>query len=99
VYFQQALEAKPNDIGLTRNLAIALRGVERFADAIPLYRQVIDKDPNDAGAYFDLASCYEKMGQTDDAVKAYERYAVLIKDKDPSGAQKARDRAGSLKNP
>jgi hypothetical protein len=39
------------------------------------------------------------MGQVDAAAKAYQQYATLVRAKDPKGAQRAEERAGSLKNP
>jgi Flp pilus assembly protein TadD len=82
-----------------RNLAIALRGSERYAEAIKQYEQVVRHKPDDAGAQYDLANCYEKMGQVDAAAKAYEKYATLVRLKDPKGAERAQERATSLKNP
>jgi Flp pilus assembly protein TadD len=60
---------------------------------------VIALAPNDQGAHYDLANCYEKMGQTDKAVRAYTRYAELVRAKDPEGAKRAQERAASIANP
>jgi hypothetical protein len=48
---------------------------------------------------YDLANCYEKMGQVDDAAKAYQQYADLVKYSDEKGAKRAVERADSLRNP
>jgi Flp pilus assembly protein TadD len=99
VSFQKAVDEKPDEVSFRRNLAIALRSAERYQEAIPQYVAVTKKDRSDAGALYDLAACYEKMGQTDDAAKAYQQYAELVRYSDEKGAKRATERADSLKNP
>ncbi|HTU59743.1 MAG TPA: tetratricopeptide repeat protein, partial [Polyangiales bacterium] len=63
------------------------------------YLAVTKKDRSDAGALYDLANCYEKMGQLEEAAKAYKGYAELVRYKDTAGAKRADERADSLRNP
>ena len=81
------------------NRAIALRSAERYQEATTHYQLVVKKAPTDAGAHYDLANCLEKLGKLDEAAKAYEQYAKLVRLKDPKGAERADQRAESLKHP
>ena len=39
---------------------------------------------------------HEKLGKNLEAAAAYERYAQAVKDRDPAGAERARQRAADL---
>jgi tetratricopeptide (TPR) repeat protein len=73
-----------------------MRGAERYADAIPHYEKFVAKKPWDVGMLYDLANCYEKMGDTAKAVPAYERYAKAVAEKDPAAAERAKKRIQAM---
>lgn len=95
VHLQHALELR-DDVEQHRNLAITLRGVERFKDAIVHYEAVLKKFPNDEGALYDLANCYEKLGDNPNAAQTYRRYVNATRAKDPAAAQRGEDRIKAL---
>jgi Flp pilus assembly protein TadD len=95
VHLQHALELR-DDVEQHRNLAITLRGAERYKDAIPHYEAVLKKDPNDIGALYDLANCYEKLGDNPNAVQTYKRYVSAARAKDPAAAQRGEERIKAL---
>jgi hypothetical protein len=45
---------------------------------------------------YDLANCYEKLGDNANAVKTYQRYVGAIVAKDPAAAERARERIKAI---
>ncbi|HVZ31197.1 MAG TPA: tetratricopeptide repeat protein [Polyangiaceae bacterium] len=95
VHLQHALELR-DDVEQHRNLAITLRGAERYKEAIPQYEAVLAKNPNDVGALYDLANCYEKLGDNTHAASTYRRYVEVVRTKDPAAAQRGEERIKQL---
>lgn len=79
------------------NLAVALRASERCEDAVPHYRKALDLGRNDEGVLFDLAICYEQVGEYEAAIRTYERYIEKVEGSDPEAAQRARDTIDRLR--
>lgn len=88
---EQALSVDPYDVEVARNLAIAYRGAKRCKEAIPIYIKALDLgDGGPPDLLFDLASCYEKVGQTKMAIATFERYIKATQERDPEAAERAR---------
>ena len=93
-----AVKAEPYDANMARNLAVAYRGAQRFEEAIPIYIKALELgDGGPPDLLFDLASCYEKNGQTDLAISTFERYIRAIKKSDTDGAARAQRAVDNLK--
>ncbi len=85
------MAADPYDVEIARNLAIAYRGAKRYKDAIPIYIKALELgDGGPPGLLFDLASCHEKLGQTEMAIATFERYIKATEKSDPEAAERAR---------
>lgn len=48
-----------------------------YQEAVELYRQAIEQEPENAKLYFNLASALHKVGKTDEAMQAYDRFEHL----------------------
>jgi Flp pilus assembly protein TadD len=95
---EQAIAADPYDPEIARNLAIAYRGAKRYKEAIPIYIKAIELgDGGPPDLLFDLASCYEKVGNTDMAIATFNRYIKATEKSDPEGAQRAQRAVENLK--
>ena len=95
---ETALEMDPYDAEISRNLAISLRGAKRYKEAIPIYIKALglgDGGPPDL--LFDLASCYERVGNTKMAIDTFERYIRATKKNDPTAAARAQNAVDALK--
>jgi len=68
-----------NAIGLY-NLAGAAIEDENWTEAVTLLNQALTLDPKFADAAYNLALCYEKLGQKGEAKKAWEQYLALCSD-------------------
>lgn len=87
---EKAFDANPHDPSLARNLAIAYRGAGQYKRAIPVYIKALELgDGGPPELLFDLATCYEKVGDSEKAIAAFRRYIDAVKDQDPAAAQRA----------
>lgn len=48
-----------------------------YQQAVELYRQAIEQDPENAKLHFNLASALHKVGKTEEAMQAYDRFESL----------------------
>jgi cytochrome c-type biogenesis protein CcmH/NrfG len=62
-------------------LANAYYDVQKFAEAAPLYEEVLKLTPDNADVMVDLGVCYRNMGRYDDAVAMFERALKVEPDK------------------
>ena len=88
---EAAIQSQPDQVELHHNLAIALRATERWDEAIPYYTRARELGDSSRGLLFDLAVCYENVGQTALAIETYEAYVRAAESADPAGAQAVRD--------
>lgn len=51
-----------------------------FEEAVQLYRQAINKNPDNARLYFNLGNAYSKLGNTEEALSAFEEFKRRSKD-------------------
>ena len=95
---QRAVDADPYDPAFARDLAIAYRGAGRYKQAIPIYIKALELgDGGPPDLLFDLASCYEKVGNTEMAIKTFERYIRAVKKSDPDSADRAERAVENIK--
>jgi Flp pilus assembly protein TadD len=94
---ERAVDADPYDPASARNLAIAYRGGGHYAKAIPIYIKAIELgDGGPPDLLFDLASCYEKTGNTELAIDTFEAYIRAVKKSDPAAAERAKRAVANL---
>ncbi len=68
--FAKELEADPTNLAILTNRIVALNGAGRTDDLKPALEALIAADPNNVTAYFQLASYYQKKGDTAAALEA-----------------------------
>ncbi len=80
-HLEFALKETPNDAVLLLQLAKIELLENNPAAAEPLLRRVIENDPGDTEARYQLVSCLNKLGKTEEsneALKQYERYKAVL---------------------
>ncbi len=70
---RKAVELLPDDVEAHHNLAVSLKNIERFDEAVASYRRVLEIKPDFAEAHFSFASVLFEMGQLNDAMKSCHR--------------------------
>ncbi len=68
-FFEDAAARDPKNPEPRLKLADFFYDQQRWAEAIPWYRQSVDLNPGNVDARTDLATCYFKLGQFDQALK------------------------------
>jgi predicted TPR repeat methyltransferase len=76
--YHKALELRPGDPGVLRNLGAALRQLKRHEEAAELFERGIRERPGDLDNYYSLSVAYKDMGRTDDAI-AILRKAIEVR--------------------
>jgi Tfp pilus assembly protein PilF len=71
--YKQALRAVPDHVPALHRLATLYTNDERYSDAIPLWKRLVDVTDGDANAYNDLGYAYDLAGYEDPAEAAYLR--------------------------
>ena len=66
-----------NRIEAYNRFAISAAQAQLWNEAVFRWKQVIDIDPDNAKAYNNLGVAYEALGDTDEAVAAYQRATEL----------------------
>ena len=69
--YQAALRVKPDFHRCLNRIAYVLAGLERYAEAEPYFRAVLDADPVNAVAHFNLGYTYDKRGMFEKAIEAF----------------------------
>jgi tetratricopeptide (TPR) repeat protein len=69
--YEAALRVKPDFHRCTNRIAYILAGLERYAEAEPYFRKVLDADPGNAVAHFNLGYTYDKRGIFEKAIEAF----------------------------
>ena len=67
------LSDSPEDSFLQHALALEYIKLGNDAEARNLFETILNRDPGYIGSYYHLAKLLERNGQTDDAVKVYEK--------------------------
>ncbi|HZP67163.1 MAG TPA: methyltransferase domain-containing protein [Rudaea sp.] len=72
-----AAELRPRDRTIVRALAICLDKQHRYAQAEPLWRELVVDAPNDVDALANLGNCLHALGRKDEACAALERAVAM----------------------
>ena len=75
-----ALSRDTNQIEAYNQFAIRAAQAQLWNEAVFRWKQVIDVDPENSKAYNTLGVAYEALGETDEAVAAYQRATELEPD-------------------
>jgi tetratricopeptide (TPR) repeat protein len=75
--FAKAASLQPGAYEHWRGLGRARRRQKRWDDAIAAYLETLRLKPDHAPATFELGSCYEGAGRTEEAVDLYRRYGAV----------------------
>ena len=75
--FDQACRLRPADTRYRFALGNAYFHREQYKDAVKMFGLVLERDPGFAEAQYSLAVCYEKLGETEKAKRAWQRYLEL----------------------
>lgn len=68
IYYKKVLEYHPEDIIAKNNVAANYIRVKRYDEAIPLFKEIIEKDQTYINCYYGLALCYYETKKLEDAV-------------------------------
>lgn len=71
------IETNPNDAHAYNNYGVLLYGAKRFSEAVLAFRKATKLDNQYAEAYFNLGRATAKLGQTDQAIRAYTAFLPL----------------------
>jgi protein O-GlcNAc transferase len=71
--YKRALRSVPDHVSSLRRLATLYTADEHYADAIPLWKRLVEATDGDADAYNDLGYAYDLAGYEDPAEAAYLR--------------------------
>ena len=67
------LKENPKDSFLCHALALEYIKIGNDGDARRLFESIVENEPNYIGTYYHLAKLLERIGETDAAIKVYEK--------------------------
>ena len=70
---KEMLRENPNDSFLCHALALEYIKIGNDGDAKRLFESILDNEPGYIGSYYHLAKLLERIGETDAAIKVYEK--------------------------
>lgn len=73
IVMELGLEKYPDNVGLRRNYAYILAGMEQIEDAIEEYEMVVEADDSQINDWKQLANLYIRNDQPDEAIRAYQK--------------------------
>jgi Tetratricopeptide repeat len=76
--YRKILQMRPNHLGISNNLGIALKDQGRLDEAATIFRGVLALSPNDALAHINLGNVLRLQGRLDEAESAF-RSAIALK--------------------
>jgi protein O-GlcNAc transferase len=82
--WQRAAQLDPNNVTCRFGLADYYLRSERFAEALPWYKQIIASQPDNGVAYFFMGHIYEEQNKKAEAQQAYEKVIEVSPDR-PEG--------------
>jgi Tfp pilus assembly protein PilF len=69
----EMLKQSPADSFLQHALALEYIKLGNDGDARKLFEMILEREPGYVGSYYHLAKLLERVGETDNAVKVYEK--------------------------
>ena len=76
---KQFLKDRPEDNFLQHALALEYIKLENDGEARILFETILNRDAGYIGSYYHLAKLLERIGDTDEAVKVYEKGMINAK--------------------
>ena len=73
VKIKEMLTENPKDSFLCHALALEYIKMGNDSDARSLFESILDNEPGYIGSYYHLAKLLERIGETDAAIKVYEK--------------------------
>ena len=70
---KEMLKENPTDSFLCHALALEYIKLDNDSEARKLFESLLEKEPGYIGSYYHLAKLLERKGETDAAIKVYER--------------------------
>ena len=70
---KEMLKENPKDSFLCHALALEYIKIGNDGDARRLFESIVENEPNYIGTYYHLAKLLERIGETDTAIKVYEK--------------------------
>jgi two-component system chemotaxis response regulator CheY len=84
VYLEQTVDPIPETVGVFNNYAVALRKVNRFEDAVRIYRKCLKIAPDSDVLYYNLAVLQATMGNFKDSLRTLESALKINSDNEPA---------------
>jgi len=78
--YREVLRARPDHLGITNNLGIALKDQGKLADAAAMFRKVLARNANDVLAHINLGNVLRLQGELGAAAASYRRAIALKPD-------------------
>ena len=75
-----ALDARPDDVIATFDLAVVLEDLGRLDQARRAYERTLELDPRCADAHYNLARLHDRRGDTAAAIRHLRSYRHLSED-------------------
>jgi tetratricopeptide (TPR) repeat protein len=94
--FDKAVQLKPDESGLWRQMGAALVDAERTGDALLCFQHALALDPGDGESAYRAGALLRESGRFDEALACFDRSARLRPDHAPTFAKRGSVR-GSLK--
>jgi Tfp pilus assembly protein PilF len=69
----EMLKGNPQDSFLQHALALEYIKLGNDVDARKLFETILEREPGYVGSYYHLAKLLERVGETDNAIKIYEK--------------------------
>ena len=86
LFFVFLLAAQPQDLALKSRQAKELMAAERYAEAVPIYAELVRAVPNNPGLILNLGLAQQMAGQHRDAIRQFEAALKLQPDLYPAWA-------------
>jgi tetratricopeptide (TPR) repeat protein len=76
--YREILRARPDHLGITNNLGIALKDQGKLEEAAAIFRRVLALSPNDVLAHINLGNVLSRQGRVSEA-EASQRRAIALR--------------------
>ena len=88
--YRKALEREPDNFEFRLRLAVRLTEQQKFADALPHFRDLFARRPNQPAILLGLATCRLGLGEYDEAGRMLERLTAAEPDNGKAWAERGR---------
>jgi Tfp pilus assembly protein PilF len=77
---KEMMEGNPTDSFLCHALALEYIKLGDDSDARKLFESILENEPGYIGSYYHLAKLLERIGETNEAIKVYEKGMEVAKE-------------------